>query len=91
MTTQTKTTTKTTTKTRKTPQPETTPEAMLADALRETMTPHAIALLAAKCRTCYADNELGREIEDESRWFFKVLMNMLGVDEFNRLSEEMGM
>ena len=66
------------------------PEHMLAVALRENLSPHAVALIAAKCQPHYGKGEAGQMAEREVAWFTEFLVGLTGTDEYNRLCEELG-
>ena len=66
------------------------PEHMLAVALRENLSPHAVALLAAKCQPHYGNGEAGQMAEREVAWFTEFLVGLTGTDEYNRLCDELG-
>ena len=66
------------------------PEHMLAVALRENLSPHAVALIAAKCQPHYGKGEAGQMAEREVAWFTEFLVGLTGTDEYNRLCDELG-
>lgn len=68
----------------------TQPEHMLAVALRENLSPHAVALIAAKCQPHYGKGEAGQSAEREVAWFTEFLVGLTGTDEYNRLCNELG-
>ena len=65
------------------------PEDLLADALRENLSPHAVAAIAAYLRTVRtSDPKVDREVQ----WFAERLADALGGwDQQNRLAEELGL
>ena len=65
------------------------PEDVLTDALRETLSPQAIATIAAYLQPARTnDPDANRQID----WFRQELVEMVGgVHELNRLSEEIGL
>ena len=66
------------------------PEHMLAVALRENLSPHAVALIAAKCQPHYGKGEAGQKAEREVAWFTEFLVGLTGSDEYSRLCDELG-
>ena len=62
----------------------------LPGALRDKLSPHAVALIAAKCQPHYGRGEIGQAAEREVTWFTEQLVGMLGTDEYNRNCEEVG-
>lgn len=62
----------------------------LPTALRETLSPHAVAMIAAKCQPHYGRGEVSQAAEREVTWFTEQLVQMLGTDEYNRNCEELG-
>ena len=66
------------------------PEHMLAAALRENLSPHAVALIAAKCQPHYGKGEAGQKAEREVAWFTEFLVGLTGSDEYSRLCDELG-
>ena len=65
------------------------PEDLLADALRENLSPHAVAAIAAYLQPVRTmDPEVVRQV----RWFGELLTKVVGgEDELNRLCEEVGL
>ena len=65
------------------------PEDMLTDALRENLSPHAVAAIAAYLQPVRTmDPEVVRQV----RWFAELLTTVVGgEDELNRLCEEVGL
>jgi len=65
------------------------PEDVLADALRENLSPHAVAAIAAYLQPVRTmDPEVVRQV----RWFAELLTKVVGGDEaFDRLCEEVGL
>lgn len=68
---------------------DTKPEDLLADALCENLSPHAVAAIAAYIQPVRTmDPEVVRQV----RWFRELLTKAVGGDkEFNRLCEEVGL
>jgi len=67
------------------------PKDALAEAIRQALTPHAVALIAAKCQPRYAKGEAGERAERESAWFANFLIeDLLTADEYHFLCEEIG-
>ena len=65
------------------------PEDMLTDALRENLSPHAVAAIAAYLQPVgTTDPQVDRQV----RWFAEMLTRAVGGDdELNRLCEEVGL
>ena len=65
------------------------PEDLLTDALRENLSPHAVAAIAAYLQPVRtADPQVDRQV----RWFAEMLTEAVGgEDELNRLCEEVGL
>ena len=65
------------------------PEDMLTDALRENLSPHAVAAIVAYLQPVRtADPQVDRQM----RWFAELLAKAVGgQDELNRLCEEVGL
>ena len=65
------------------------PEELLTDALRENLSPHAVAAIAAYLQPVRTmDPEVVRQV----RWFAELLTEVVGgEDELNRLCEEVGL
>ncbi|MEX2388794.1 MAG: hypothetical protein WD534_13025 [Phycisphaeraceae bacterium] len=72
------------------PQHDEATECLLA-AIKETLSPHAVALIAAKLQPSYAKGELGQQAERESAWLADQLVSLIGQREFNDLCEELGL
>ncbi|MEM7577502.1 MAG: hypothetical protein AAF328_08510 [Planctomycetota bacterium] len=68
----------------------TTPDQRLLDALRESLSPQAVALIAAKCRPGYAQGEAGQRAEREVAWFTDQLIQLLGPGAYDQLCKELG-
>jgi len=65
------------------------PEDMLNDALRENLSPHAVAAIAAFCQTATTQRA---DVDRQIRWFADHLVELVGGgDEHNRLCEEVGL
>ena len=65
-------------------------ECLLA-AIKDTLSPHAVALIAAKLRPGYAAGEAGREAEAQCQWLADRLLEMLGHREYAELCQELGL
>ena len=65
------------------------PEDMLTDALRENLSPHAVAAIAAYLQPVRTmDPEVVRQV----RWFAELLTKVVGgEDQMNRLCDEVGL
>ncbi|MEX0654861.1 MAG: hypothetical protein WD534_12610 [Phycisphaeraceae bacterium] len=63
----------------------------ITDAIKECLSPHAVALIAAKLQPAYGKGEVGQQAERESAWFGDQLVGLLGQREFNELCEELGL
>ena len=76
-------------KTRVTVPEDPKPEDVLADALRENLSPHAVAAIAAYLQPVRTmDPEVVRQV----RWFADLLTTVVGGDdELNRLCDEVGL
>jgi len=62
------------------------PEDMLNDALRENLSPHAVAAIAAFCQTATTQRD---DVDRQIRWFADRLIELVGGgDEHNRLCED---
>lgn len=59
--------------------------------IKDTLSPHAAALIAAKLRPGYARGEAGREAERQCQWFADRLVELLGTDAYHALCEELGL
>jgi len=66
------------------------PEEMLIDAIRDNISPHAVALIAAKCQPCYGKGDAGQSAEREVAWFTEMLIEMVGISEYERLCDDVG-
>ena len=65
------------------------PEDLLTDALRENLTPHAIAAIAAFCQTATTQRD---DVDEQIRRFANRLIEMVGGgDQHNHLCEEVGL
>ncbi|MEX2387730.1 MAG: hypothetical protein WD534_07620 [Phycisphaeraceae bacterium] len=65
-------------------------ECLLA-AIKDTLSPHAVALIAAKLQPAYAKGEIGQQAERESAWLADQLVGLIGQREFDELCEELGL
>ena len=63
----------------------------LTDAMKECLTPHAVALVAAKLRPACARGEVGQQAEAECQWLADRLVELLGRNEYDGLCEELGL
>ena len=68
--------------------PDAIDEGDLAAALKDNLSPQAVAALAAYLTAARVKN---RQVQRQIEWFAGMLVDMLGVDEFNRLIEEVGL
>jgi hypothetical protein len=69
------------------------PEEMLIDSIRDNLSPHAVALIAAKLQVSYCGGKRNDEMiaaEQQCQWFTARLIEMLGNNQFNQLCEELG-
>ena len=65
------------------------PEDMLTDALRENLSPHAVAAIAAYLQPVRTTDP---QVDRQVRWFAELLTRTVGGDdELNRLCEEVGL
>ena len=71
------------------------PEDLLTDALRENLSPHAVAAIAAYLQPGFlpvAFRATDPAVADQLRWFAELLTEVVGgEDELNRLCEEVGL
>lgn len=66
-----------------------TPQEMLSDAIRENLSPEAVATIIAYLQPVGVDDP---KVQREVQWFSDQLTETLGgVDQFNRLMEEVGL
>ncbi|MEX0655306.1 MAG: hypothetical protein WD534_04270 [Phycisphaeraceae bacterium] len=63
----------------------------MTDAIKECLSPHAVALIAAKLQPAYAKGETGQQAEREAAWFADRLIETIGTKQFNQLCEELGL
>jgi hypothetical protein len=68
--------------------PDAIDEGDLAPALKDNLSPQAVAAIAAYLTAARVKN---RQVQRQIEWFAGMLVDMLGVDEFNRLIEEVGL
>ena len=68
--------------------PEAIDEGDLAAALKDNLSPEAVAAIAAFLTAARVKN---RQVQRQIEWFAGMLVDMLGVDEFNRLIDEVGL
>lgn len=59
------------------------------DAIRDHLSPEAVALIAAKCQPVYARGEAGRAAEQECAWFAQQLVAVLGQQEYDAVAEKL--
>ena len=65
------------------------PEEMLIDALRDNLSPHAVAAMAAYLQGATTKNQ---DVNRQVHWFAELLATVVGgEDEINRLAEEVGL
>ena len=65
------------------------PEDALADAIRDNLSPKAVATVVSYLRTVRTDDA---DVDDEGRWFAEYLTELVGGGEAqNRLAEEVGL
>ena len=65
------------------------PSEMLTDAIRENLSPHAVAAIAAYLQPAHTNNST---VDREVQWFTEQLAQTLGgPDQQNRLAEELGL
>ena len=65
------------------------PEDLLTDALRENLSPHAVAAIAAYLQPVRTTDP---QVDRQVRWFAELLAKAVGgEDELNRLCEEVGL
>ena len=65
------------------------PEDMLADAVRDNLSPKAVATIVSYLRMVRTDDA---DVDDEVRWFAEQLVELLGGDEQQaQLAEELGL
>jgi len=68
---------------------DTKPENLLIDALRENLSPHAVAVIVAYLQPVRTTDP---EVAGQVRWFAELLTEAVGgEDELNRLCEEVGL
>lgn len=60
----------------------------LADAMRENFSPEAIAAMIAYLQAVETRSD---EANSQVSWFADALMEMLGVDAYNRMANELGL
>ena len=58
----------------------------LKEALKDNLTPEAIATIAAYLQTVQIANQ---SVDREVAWFNNLLVDMLGTEEYNKLKEEL--
>jgi len=68
--------------------PEAIDEGDLTAALKDNLSPQAVAAIAAYLTAARVKN---RRVQRQIEWFAGMLVDMLGVDEFNRLIDEVGL
>lgn len=68
--------------------PDAIDEGDLAAGLKDNLSPQAVAAIAAYLTAARVKN---RQVQRQIEWFAGMLVDMLGVDEFNRLIEEVGL
>ncbi len=65
-----------------------TPEDVLYDALRDNLSPQAVAAIAASLQTARVDND---DVQRQVDWFREMLVEMLGEGQFDHLLDELGL
>ena len=60
----------------------------LFDAIREQMSPHAVAAIIAYLQPARTNN---RDVDRQVRWFSDRLSELIGADELKRLIKELGL
>ena len=68
--------------------PESEPTDVLAEALREGLSPEGVAAIAAHLQALYPSKS--ETANREVTWFRDRLVGLLGIDEYNRLIDELG-
>ena len=63
----------------------------LLEAIKDNLSPHAVALIAAKLRPACAEGEFGREAERQCQWLADRLVELVGESEYTALCEELGL
>jgi hypothetical protein len=63
----------------------------LLEAMRESFSPHGVALIVAKLRPGYAKGEVAREAERQCQWLADRLVELLGTDEYHAICDELGL
>lgn len=63
------------------------PENLLDDALRENLSPEAIAVIAGYLQPARSKSP---EADKQVFWFYERLVALLGADQFRRLQDELG-
>lgn len=62
----------------------------LIEAIRRNLSPHAVALIAAKLQPTYARGQAGQLAECEVGWFAQQLRELLG-EQYESLTNELGL
>jgi len=62
-------------------------EDLMTEAIRDNLSPHAVAAIASYVQAFSTGDDVNRE----TNWFAEQLIQMLGKDEWNRLCEELGL
>jgi hypothetical protein len=68
--------------------PENEAQDVLGDAVRDSLSPKAVAAIAAHL---FAASTKDSGVNKEIRWFADRLLSLVGVDEYNRLMDEVGL
>ena len=63
----------------------------LGEVIRDSLSPEAVAMIAAKCGRKLGAGPVARSAERESDWFAEMLIDMLGTSEYERLFRELGL
>ena len=68
--------------------PENEPQDVLEDAIRDNLSPQAVAAIAAHLFSASTKND---GVNKEIRWFADRLVSLVGTDQYNALCEEVGL
>ena len=63
----------------------------MLDAIRDNLSPEAVALVIAKLQPVYATGEQGKQAEKEVTWFADRLLSILGRWQYETHCEELGL
>jgi len=64
-------------------------ESLIA-AVRDHLSPHAVALIIAKLQPVYGKGDVGRQAEREVAWLVDVLTEAIGAKQGSQLFDEVG-